>query len=122
MATGFLVGAIFTYLIQVDFITVNQGMLVFCLTAIGLFYSFVNPQAVGYLAKNYPKEITGKLGGLATGLAIFGGWGAATMGGIVIHTSGYPASILANMFFLCIIGFIVALFLKPKNGFEKSSE
>ncbi|MDB9822825.1 MFS transporter [Deltaproteobacteria bacterium] len=113
MATGFLVGAIFTFFIQVDTVTANSAMLVFCLTGIGLFYSFVNPQVVGYLAKNYPKEITGKLGGLATGLAIFGGWGAATMGGIVIHTSGYPASILINMFTLCIIGFIVSLFLKP---------
>jgi len=118
MAAGFLVGAIFTFLIQVDFVTSNQAVLIFCLTGIGLFYSFVNPQAVGYLAKNYPKEITGKLGGLATGLAIFGGWGAATMGGILIHTSGYPASILVNMFSLCIIGFIVSLFLKPKKGVE----
>jgi MFS family permease len=118
MTTGFLMGAIFSYLIMADFVTANEAMLVFCLTACGLFFSFVNPQAVGYIAKNYPKEITGKLGGLATGIAIFGGWGGATVGGILIHVSGYPASIYINVMGFCILGFFVALFLKPRNDFE----
>ena len=108
-------GAIFSYLIQVDFVTANQAMLVVCLTGCMFFYSFVNPQIVGFIAKNYPKEITGKLGGLATGIAIFGGFGGATGGGMVIHYSGYPMSITVNIIGFCIAGFILALFLKPSQ-------
>jgi len=121
MVTGFLMGAIFSYLIMADFITANEAMLVFSLTACGLFFSFVNPQAVGYIAKNYPKDITGKLGGLATGIAIFGGWGGATVGGILIHFSGYPASIHINVMGCCVLGFFVALFLKPRKDFADNA-
>ena len=115
MATGFLLGALFSWLIMADFVTTNEALLIFCLTGCGFFFSFVNPQAVGYIAKNYPREITGKLAGLATGIAIFGGWGGATVGGILIHLSGYPASIHINVMGFCLAGFVIALFLKPRS-------
>lgn len=118
MVTGFLMGAIFSFLIKFNFITASQGILVFSLTAILFFYSFVNPQAVGYIAKNYPKEITGKLGGLATGLAIFGGWAAPTVGGLVLSATGnysWPINILTG---ILVIGFICSLFLRPKKAGE----
>lgn len=118
MSTGFLLGAIFSYLVLADFVTANPATLVFCLTCCGFFFAWVNPQAVGYIAKNYAKEITGKLGGLATGIAIFGGFGGATSGGWLIHASGYPVSIYINVMGFCIAGFIIALFLRPKKEGE----
>jgi len=117
MAVGFLGGAIFSYLITTSGVTSAAGSLVFSLTCCGFFYSFVNPQCVGYIAKNYPKEITGKLGGLATGLSILGGWLGATVGGLAIHYSGYPMSIMI-LTALCFVGFIVALFMRPKKEGE----
>jgi len=118
MATGFIMGALFSFLIMSGAVTANPPILVACLTCCGFFFAFVNPQAVGYIAKNYPKEVTGKLGGLATGIAIFGGVGGATSGGYLIHVSGYPASIYINVMTMCILGFIVALFLRPKKAGE----
>ena len=115
IATGFLLGAISAFMILVPFVTSNPSMLVFFLSCCGFFFSFVNPQAVGYIAKNYPKEITGKLGGMATGIAIFGGWGGATAGGYLIHASGYPGSIHVNVIGFCLVGFIISLFLRPKK-------
>jgi MFS family permease len=115
MATGFLLGAVFSLLIKYDFITSNHSILVFCLSCAGFFYSFVNPQCVGYIAKNYPKEITGKLGGLATGIAIFGGFAAPAVGGMAISITGrylMSITILSGILFL---GFIVSLFLTPKK-------
>lgn len=120
MATGFLIGAISAFMILRPSVTSNPPMLVFFLTCCGFFFAFVNPQAVGFIAKNYPKEITGKLGGLATGIAIFGGWGGATVGGYLIHASGYPASIHVNVIGFCLAGFIIALFLKPKKNKAKN--
>lgn len=118
MTTGFLMGAVFSFLVLADPVTANPATLITCLTCCGFFFAFVNPQAVGYIAKNYPKEITGKLGGLATGIAIFGGFGGATVGGYLIHASGYPASIYINVMGFCILGFVVALFLRPKKEGE----
>jgi MFS family permease len=115
MATGFLLGAILSILIKYDFITTNHAVLIFCLSAAGFFYSWVNPQAVGYIAKNYPSEITGKLGGLATGISIFGGFLAPTVGATLISITGrylMSINVLAGM---CAVGFIVSLFLAPKK-------
>jgi MFS family permease len=117
MVIGFLLGAVFSFFIKADFITANQAMFIFCLTGCGFFFSFVNPQVMGYIAKNYPKNITGKLGGLATGIGIFGGWGGATVGAAAIDWSGYPLSI-SIMSGLLVIGFIISLFLRPKKTGE----
>jgi|WetSurSiteA1Bulk_404760.scaffolds.fasta_scaffold18192_2 MFS family permease len=115
MATGFFFGAIFSFLIKYVFITGNAAVLIFCLTCCGLFFSFVNPQAVGYIAKTYPKEITGKLGGLATGISIFGGWAAPTVGGLAVSATGRYMMSINMLTAMCVIGFLIALFLAPKK-------
>ena len=115
MATGFLIGAIMSVLIKYDFITANHAVLIFCLAAAGFFFSWVNPQAVGYIAKNYPSEITGKLGGLATGISIFGGFLAPTVGATLISITGRYMMSINVMAGMCLLGFIIALFLKPKK-------
>jgi MFS family permease len=117
IAIGFLVGGVLAFLIKYDFITASQGMLTFLIAAIGFFFSWVNPQTQSYIAKNYAKEITGKLGGLSMFMGILIGSSAALwwMNSALSATGNYmkPISIMSG---LCIAGFVISLFLKPKNG------
>ena len=116
IATGFLVGAIFAFSSKFSFVSSSFGLLVTVLIITGFFYSWVNPQAQGYIAKNYPQEITGKLGGLFMFIGILIGSTIAiwVLGKVLSATGNYmmPINIMAG---LCIVGFIVSLFLKPKK-------
>ena len=116
IATGFLVGAIFAFSTKFAFISSTYGILVAVLIITGFFYSWVNPQAQAYIAKNYPQEITGKLGGLSMFVGILIGSTIAiwVLGKALSATGNYmmPINIMAC---LCVVGFIVSLFLKQKK-------
>jgi hypothetical protein len=113
IAIGFLLGAIGSFATKLDFITSSQSVLtvVFIITA--FFFSWVNPQTQSYIAKNYAKEIGGKLGGLAMFVGIVIGSTVAVwwLGKSLAATGNYqqPLSIMAG---LCLAGFILSLFLK----------
>lgn len=113
---GFLLGAVFSILIRFDFITSSYLALAIVLCLILFFCSWVNPQTQAYIAKNYPKNITGKLGGLAMGIGIFGGTGGSALVSLVISKTGQYASVITMMTGLCLVGFIISLFLKQKNN------
>jgi MFS family permease len=117
IAIGFLVGAITAFAIKFDFITASHGLLVFVIVVMGFFFSWVNPQTQSYLAKNYAKEITGKLGGLSMFMGIsIGSTVAVWVLGLALSATGtymLPISIMGSF---CVAGFIVSLFIKQKNG------
>lgn len=114
LLSGFLIGAIFGLLIKFDFITVNLFFLTGSLALAAFFFSFVNPQALGYIAKNYPAHITGKLGGLAMGIGIFGGAAGVAAGARALHITGLYQMSINIMVGVCIVGFFIGLFMRPK--------
>lgn len=116
IAIGFLLGAIGAFSTKLGFITANQSVLTTVLIITAFFYSWVNPQSQAYLAKNYPREIAGKLGGLAMFIGIVIGSTIAVwwLGKSLTATGNYlqPITIMAS---LCFAGFIISLFLKQKK-------
>ncbi len=112
---GFLMGGIFGFLVKFPFITGNNTLLISCLVLAGVCYSFVVPQALGYLAKNYPRHITGKLGGLAWGIGIFGGAAGVAAGARALHVTGFYQMSINIMVGICLAGFLIGLFLKTKR-------
>jgi MFS family permease len=115
IAIGFLVGAILALTTKYEFITSNQDVLRITLITTAFFFSMVNPQTQSYLAKNYPKEIGGKLGGLTmfVGIVIGSTLAVKWLELSVDNTLSYmqPITIMAGLSFT---GFFLALFLKPK--------
>ncbi len=115
LLTGFLAGGFFGLLIKFPFITGNNTLLITCLVLAGFFYAFVVPQAIGFLARNYPKNITGKLGGLAWGIGIFGGAAGVAAGARALHVTGLYQMSINIMVSICVVGFFVGLFLRKKK-------
>jgi MFS family permease len=117
IAIGFLLGGIFAFCTKYDFVAADQSLLTIFLIITAFFYSLVNPQAMAYLAKNYPREIAGKLGGLSMFVGIMIGSTVAVwwLGKSLDATKNYmqPITIMAG---LCFAGFIVSLFLKQKSA------
>ncbi len=115
IAIGFLLGAIGSYCTKLSFITGTQSVLTIVFIITAFFFSMVNPQTQSYIAKNYAREIGGKLGGLAMFVGIVIGSTVAVwwLGKSLAATGNYqqPLSIMAG---LCFAGFILSLFLKNK--------
>jgi MFS family permease len=115
IAIGFFLGAIGAFSTKLDSITANQSVLTVVFVATAFFYSMVNPQTQSYIAKHYPKEIGGKLGGLAMAVGIVIGSTVAVwwLGKSLDATGNYmqPINIMAGLSFA---GFVLSLFLKNK--------
>ncbi len=120
VSIGFLLGAFFTLLIKFQFITSNEGALITVLTLASFFFAFVNPLCMGYIAKNYPQKITGKLGGLAMGIGIFGGTAGVSAGAAALHTTGLYQMSITIMCIVCMVGFFLSFGLKTQK--EKVAE
>lgn len=118
LIAGFLFGGLFGFLIKFPFITGNDILLIGCLVLAGFFYSFVVPQALGYLAKYYPRHITGKLGGLAWGIGIFGGAAGVAAGARALHVTGLYQMSINIMVGVCVVGLLIGMFLTPKKDTE----
>jgi len=116
IAIGFLAGAICVFFTRCGAIASNQNILSALFIVASFFFAWVNPQSQSYLAKNYPKEITGKLGGVTifVGILIGSTFALWWLGKSLSATGNYmqPISIMAV---LCLAGFILSLFLKQKT-------
>lgn len=108
---GFVLGAIFIFLINIPAMASNHMILGICVCAVAFFSAFVNPQASGYIAKYYPEHITGTLAGL-TGISVFAVIAGPSVSAVAMQIAGYHMSfnILVGV---AVIGAIVAIFLKP---------
>jgi MFS family permease len=122
ISAGFLLGAAFSAAISLPAVQSNTVLLVTCLTLTTFFFSFINPQVMAYIAKNYPNQITGTLGGLAMGIGIFGGTIGVTAGATALHTTGLYHMSIMIMCAMSVVGFIVALALKPKAVAEENKK
>lgn len=122
ITTGFLLGAIFAFAMKVPAIYSNTTLLVTSLTLAAFFFSFVNPQAMAYIANNYPKQITGSLGGLTMGIGIFGGTLGVAAGASALHTTGFYGMSINIMCGIALLGFLLALCLRTKSSTSKITD
>jgi MFS family permease len=110
--SGFALGAASICLINIPAMASNHMILGTCIVAIAFFSAFIQPQALGYIAKYYPKYITGTIGGL-TGISAFAGIAGPMFGAVALQNSGGFQMSFAIMVSVAVIGAIVAIFLKP---------
>ena len=121
IAIGLLISAVGMFYFR--HLTADSGAMLTLLPIIVLFFSsFVNPNVVGYIARNYPDTITGRLGGFVNA----GGPGGAAIGVAIgsVLLSQYQ-SFLPNMNVLTvlfIIGAVAVWFVRPPKGFEAHLE
>jgi Na+/melibiose symporter-like transporter len=103
------------------FMTPQSGVMLVLLPASMLFLSsFVNPTIFGFIAKHYPHSVAGRIGGIASGLAIVGAVLGLIVGSTVLHITGayyVPMIIMAGVIF---IGGISVGFLKVPKVFNTS--
>jgi hypothetical protein len=109
---GFIPAAVFIYLIKVPAMGSNNTILQLSIYATVFFSAFIGPQALGYIAKHYPENITGSLGGLVIGVSSLVQMAGVATCSKAVKVSGYQIS-FSILVIVAIIGAIIALFLKP---------
>ncbi|MBP2661127.1 MAG: rane protein, major facilitator superfamily [Firmicutes bacterium] len=100
----------------------DSGAWLVILPIIILFFSaFVNPTVVGYIAKYYPNNITGRLGGYFTGFGSIGATGGVAIGAYLLHSYNSYIPNMDILSTLLALGAVVVLFLKkkPNLNFDK---
>jgi MFS family permease len=109
LVIAFLLGGLLTLTMIMPSVTSDKMKLIAALCCITFCYGFVNPLSLGYISQHYPQHVTGRLGGLAQGLGIVGGFcGPLVTAAALTATDRYalPIMILAGV---CFAGFIAAL-------------
>jgi len=113
---GFLLTAIFTYLILSPFVHKNLMLLVVCLMIAGWGVAFTNPSIAAFVAVNYPPSIVGRMFGFWLGFGSFGGVAGLFLGGMVVAKFGNFNLAITMISLAAGIGFILGIFLKPKHS------
>ncbi|WP_024287274.1 MFS transporter [Cellulomonas sp. KRMCY2] len=120
LTIGFTMGAVFGLGLLLPAATSSAGLMAVFLCVAAFFFAWVNPNALGYIAKTFPASITGKLGGYAMGIGVFGGTAGVAAGAAALHATGrYTVSILI-MVGVCALGVVPALFLRQAKA-DKAS-
>ena len=109
---GFTMGAIFGLGLLLPAATTNSGLMLVILCVAAFFFAWINPNAMGYIAKTYPSSITGKLGGFAMGIGIFGGTAGVAAGAAALHSTGRYTVSIVIMAVVCALGLVPAFFLR----------
>ncbi|MHB9863743.1 MFS transporter [Streptomyces sp. YIM S03343] len=116
---GFLFGALGGAGLLLPAVRHSDGLLIMVLVVAAFFFAWINPNALAYIAKTYPGKITGKLGGLAMGIGIFGGTAGVAAGASALHNTGrYTLSIII-MCTVSVAGGLVALALRQSKKTEQ---
>lgn len=99
-------------LLLVPGVNSNQVILTVVMMVTVFFLGWVNATALGWIAKNYPAEITGKLGGMAQGVGIFGGLAGVAAGSAALHATGYYVVSTLIMVGVSLLGVVIAFFMQ----------
>jgi MFS family permease len=99
-------------LLLVPGINTNQVILTVVMMITVFFLGWINATALGWIAKNYPAEITGKLGGMAQGIGIFGGLAGVAAGSAALHATGFYIVSTLIMVAVAVVGVGVAFFMQ----------
>lgn len=114
---GYLGTVVFTFALRIPLVTSNDTLLLICLILNGLLSAWCIPPSVAFIARNYPEHLTGKLGGLAQGIGVFGGTAGAFTGAYAIHATGYYDASIYIIVGIAILGCLSALGLNaPKDN------
>lgn len=111
--TGFVVFALLALSLKLPFVTTNESILMLVLMVTGFFQALVNPTTFSFIAKNYPEHLTGRIGGLAQGLGIFGGAAGVFAGAYALDTTGLYYVSLTIVIVVAMIGALFAVGLNP---------
>lgn len=111
---GFVMVGIFSYLILLPVVYNSLFLLVVILIIAGWGCPFMCPSLSAYIAMNYPMKIVGRMVGVWFGFGTFGGAAGLYFGGMTIAKTGNFYWAITMISFAAILGFILALFLKPK--------
>ncbi|MDR1797788.1 MAG: MFS transporter [Clostridiales Family XIII bacterium] len=95
------------------------GTLLVCLIIAGFFMGMPNATTQGYIANNFPVQITGKVGSLAMSIGIAGSVLGVVVGSMALHvTNAYNVSVVI-VSVVGVIGAIVAsIALKGEAAFK----
>lgn len=121
MIIGFVLSGILTFTLKLSGVYSSQSTLVIVLTFAGFFYAFINPQVMAFISKKYPERITGKIGGMALGIGIFGGTAGVSVGSYFLHTTNLYMMSINVILVISIIGVIAALLVNPPKGFSNKT-
>jgi MFS family permease len=116
--TGLGISAILILTIQKFTPTSGDLILISVPCGILFFSSFVNPTIFGYVAKHYPGDVAGRLGGFIMFFFVFGSASGLFISNTLLTSTGSymaPFLLLAGV---TALGAIAVLFLKPPKGFE----
>lgn len=112
LVIGFILSAVFSFLLVFPAVYENIPVLVICLALAGMSTQLLYPSIVCAIVASYPPGIVSVMQGLWMGLGAFGGAaGVFTNGRILAHTGTY---VLALQLFLLIgaVGLVLVYFLK----------
>jgi len=112
LMVAFAAMAVGAGLLLVPGVNTSQTMLTVAMMITVFFLGWINATALGWVAKNYPAEITGKLGGMAQGIGIFGGLAGVAAGSAALHATGYYVVSTLIMVAVAIVGIGVAFFMQ----------
>jgi MFS family permease len=115
---GFLGFTVFAFSIKLPAVTSNDSTLLICLILAGFFQSLCIPPSIAFIARNYPEHLTGRLGGLAQGLSVFGGTAGVFAGAYALHTTGLYMMSINIVLIIALIGCIFALGQNPPETFS----
>ncbi|MBP2653507.1 MAG: transporter transrane protein [Firmicutes bacterium] len=116
---GFLGTAIFCFAVRFSFVHSSNFILLVDLALTGLCQSVCIPATIAFIARSYPGHITGRLGGLAQGIGVFGGTAGVTLGAYALDSSGYYNNSILAVVIIAFIGCGCALLQKPPEVFSR---
>ena len=118
---SFIVFAVLNFAIKLDPITASGSTLLVCLVVTGFFLAMLTPVSMAFIAKNYPEHITGKLGGLAQGLSMFGGTAGVAAGATALHMTNAYQMPINIVIIVGILGCLFALGQNPPKFFQRTN-
>jgi MFS family permease len=99
-------------LLLVPGVNTSQLLLTIVMMITVFFLGWINATALGWVAKNYPASITGKLGGMAQGIGIFGGLAGVAAGSAALHATGFYTVSTLIMVGVALVGIVVSFMMQ----------
>jgi len=106
ITVAFVLTAIFCFSVTIPAVNGSQAPLMICLILAGYFMGMPMPIAQTAISNFYPEHLTGSVGGITMGLAIFGGTVGVAAGSAALHATGmYTVSIII----VCVVALVGAV-------------
>ncbi len=112
---GFLLFAIFAYLILSPFVYQSMWLLVICLMFAGFWAMFAGPAGNAYIIMNFPASSAGRMIGWCNGLGMFGGTVGIWLGGMSVARTGNFRTAITLMCIAAVAGLMVGILAKPRR-------